>query len=87
VAYIRIQVANRRDQIISKRFVDFGPGVPQQCRVMSTSRSLWGRRRLMRARLADGGNELTAELQHHKELQHENSLAAAMQSQHFTVLS
>ncbi|KAG0621700.1 hypothetical protein M758_3G042500 [Ceratodon purpureus] len=34
---------------------------------------------------ADGGNDLTSELQHHKEQQHENSLAAAMQSQHFTM--
>ncbi|XP_024362821.1 probable NOT transcription complex subunit VIP2 isoform X2 [Physcomitrium patens] len=31
----------------------------------------------------DGGNDSTTELQHHKE-QHEDSLASAMQSQHFT---
>lgn len=42
--------------------------------------------RLRLSRIADGGNDLTAELQHHQEQQHENSLAAAMQSQHFTVL-
>nr|PNR29749.1 hypothetical protein PHYPA_028443 [Physcomitrium patens] len=33
---------------------------------------------------ADGGNDSTTELQHHKE-QHEDSLASAMQSQHFTM--
>lgn len=35
--------------------------------------------------VVDGGNDLTTDLQHHKEQQQENALAAAMQSQQFTV--